>query len=289
MNKIVKTILVLMLSTTAVSMFAACEKTPGPQSELQPGPDLYTDANKIPYGSALEDEFGLEGAAGVEREADVKESPYFKHLDFYNMTNTETLTILTHYKTVQQATEWTCGPAAALTVLEWFGVRVDLNEQDLVALRHKPNPGATNLRQMIYIFEELNDAGLTDFNIISTYDLNEGVEGVDFDADAMRGKQNAQWSEDIPENMLLSYLEKGIPVIIGWDDWGGHWTVVIGYDTMGTDTTADDVLIVVDPYDTTDHNQDGYVIWSFERLYYNWLNSFDPQFKNNVFLIVEPN
>ena len=30
--------------------------------------------------------------------------------------------------------------------------------------------------------------------------------------------------------------------MIAWNDWGGHWQVIIGYDTMGTETTQDDVL-----------------------------------------------
>ena len=58
--------------------------------------------------------------------------------------------------------------------------------------------------------------------------------------------------------------------MVCWNDWGGHWQVIIGYDTMGTETTQDDVIIVADPYDTTDHNQDGYGIYSAERFLYNF-------------------
>ena len=29
-------------------------------------------------------------------------------------------------------------------------------------------------------------------------------------------------------------------------------------------------MIVADPYDTTDHNQDGYTVYGAERFYYNW-------------------
>ena len=50
---------------------------------------------------------------------------------------------------------------------------------------------------------------------------------------------------------------------------GGHWQVVIGYDDMGAETTQDDVMIMADPYDTTDYNQDGYFIYGAERFYYN--------------------
>ena len=65
-------------------------------------------------------------------------------------------------------------------------------------------------------------------------------------------------------------MKQGIPVLVAWNDWGGHWQVIIGYDTMGTETYSDDVIIVADSYDTTDHNQDGYGIYGAERFYYNW-------------------
>ena len=75
---------------------------------------------------------------------------------------------------------------------------------------------------------------------------------------------------------LIPYLiENDIPMMIGWDEWGGHWQVIIGYDSMGTEGTQDDVLILADAYDTTDHNQDGYVVESFERLVYGWGSSFE--------------
>ena len=55
-------------------------------------------------------------------------------------------------------------------------------------------------------------------------------------------------------------------------DWGGHWRVIIGYDTMGTEHKSDDVLIVADPFDTTDHLQDGYGIVPAERFFYMWFD-----------------
>ncbi len=223
------------------------------------GTGAFSDQNKIPFDPKQT----IEGAASVERDADVKDSSYYVHPDFYNMKSNDHLTILTNYKTQQQATEWTCGPTSALTVLEWYGKRGDLGEMDLVALRKKDKPGATNLRQMINIFD-----GLGGFTTYSTYDMADPSE--------------------VPESFLLDCLKKGQPVLIGWDEWGGHWQVVIGYDTMGTPGTADDVLILMDPYDTTDHCQDGYVIESFERLYYNWKNTFDPDFKRNVFVVAVP-
>jgi hypothetical protein len=222
-------------------------------------PVYEAEEGKIPYDGIDE----LDGAASVERDADVADSKYYTQLDFYNMKSGGTLTLLENYKTIQQATEWTCGPTSALTVLEWYGKRGSLNEFDLVALRGKDEPGATNLRQMINIFE-----GLGGWDVYSTYDL-----------------ENPKYIE---EDMIPNFLAEGKPILLGWDDWGGHWQVIIGYDTMGTYTTADDVLILMDPYDTTDHNQDGYYIISFERLYYNWKAGFDPDFTKNIFLVATP-
>jgi len=63
------------------------------------------------------------------------------------------------------------------------------------------------------------------------------------------------------------------PILVEWSTWGGHWTVIIGFDDMGTADVSDDVLIMADPYDTTDHCQDGYVIVSFERFFYEWFDA----------------
>ena len=56
-------------------------------------------------------------------------------------------------------------------------------------------------------------------------------------------------------------------------DWGGHWRVIIGHDTLGDREGMNDVLILADPYDTTDHAQDGYNIISASRFYYMWFDA----------------
>ena len=54
---------------------------------------------------------------------------------------------------------------------------------------------------------------------------------------------------------------------------GGHWMVLIGYDSMGTpDIMLDDVLVFADPYDTSDQCQDGYYTMSFERYVSQWFD-----------------
>ena len=205
----------------------------------------YTDEMKIEYAVDL-DEYG---ADSVERDGDHQSSPYFVQLDFYNMESTDTLTILANFKTYQQTSEWSCGVAAAMMVLEYYGRLGDWNEETLSELRTNGLASeATSLESLILIFE-----GVGGFVINSTYDYDE----------------ESMW-EEITLEMVQSYLKDGIPVIVGWNDWGGHWQVIIGYDTMGTESVQDDVIIVADSYDATDHNQDGYGVYGAERFYYNW-------------------
>ena len=95
----------------------------------------FTDANKIPYGDAAADlqlyypdtpwlgDNGLAGAAtgGYERSGDYDKSPYYDFFDWYNAESSDTLVMLHNFQTTQQVTEWTCGPASALMVANWFG------------------------------------------------------------------------------------------------------------------------------------------------------------------------
>lgn len=190
-----------------------------------------------------------DGPDSIERQGDHADSPYFAHPDVYNMTSTDTLTVLSHFKTMQQTSEWSCGVACAEMVLNWYGKLGDWNEETLAELRHSladtelaDYPGTT-LNQAIDIFE-----GVGGFDVVSKNDYPDGI-----------------WMSDIK-----GWLAEGKPVMICWNDWGGHWQIIIGYDDMGTEAENDDVFLVADPYDTTDHNQDGYGVYAAQRLMYNF-------------------
>ena len=223
----------------------------------------YGEEMKIPYTADLDAEYG---ADSVEREGDHQDSPYFSTLDFYNMESTDTLTILTNFKTQQQSSEWSCGVTSALMIINWYGVLGDYNEESLAEFRSNGlEPGATSLQQALQIFE-----GVGGFDLYSTFDCEENVYDL----------------------FTLDYIQETLaedkPIMVGWNDWGGHWQVIIGYDTMGTKTTQDDVIIVADPYDTTDHNQDGYGVYGAERFIYNFTfyNFFDEAELNDMCFIV---
>lgn len=226
----------------------------------------YSDEMKLTHSSDISKE---DGADSVERQGDHKDSPYFSNLDFYNMESTDTLTILPKFKTIQQSSEWSCGVTSAMMVLNYYGKLGDYTEESLAKLRpNKLTPEATTLKQAMAIFQKVGG-----FDMKSTFDYGEDI------------------AEKFTLTTIQDYLKEGTPIMVCWNDWGGHWQVIIGYDTMGTETEQDDVIIVADPYDTTDHNQDGYGVYSAERFYYNFTtyDFFDDEDKNDfLFLVATP-
>ena len=261
-----KAIVSILACALLIGMLGGCGQTANNNS-APPESGNYTDEMKIPYAIDLSEP---DGADSVEREGDHEGSLYFSRIDFYNAKPTETLTILEQFKTQQQTSEWSCGLSSVLMVLEWYGKLDEHNEQTLAEFR-TPNgarPGATNLRQMIEAFD-----GVGGFETFSTFDC----------------------ADDVYDVFTLDYIQEtlaeGNPIMIGWNDWGGHWQVIVGYDTMGTETEQDDVIIVADPYDTTDHNQDGYGVYPAERFIYNFtFYDFFPEEELNdmTFLVAVP-
>ena len=201
---------------------------------------------QIPYPAGLDTQ--TEGASSAPKEINHNPSPYFKHPDFYNMKSTDTLTILTHYPTYQQTTEYTCGGAAALTMLYWYGDK-KYDEMSLTkAFKTRPYPYGTHLHEIENFFKRIGWQVKSSIgrDYISRYD--------DFKA------------------FILQELRAGHPVLVENIEWGGHYRVIIGYDTMGTENSLDDTLVFMDSYDTSDHLQDGYTIVNGERFFNMWFD-----------------
>lgn len=184
------------------------------------------------------------GAAAAPKEINHADSIYFTRPDFYNMTSSGDRIILTHYPTYQQKSDFSCGPACALTVLNYFGNK-DYDEEILrKAMNTKPYIG-TSLSNMIKFFKGIG------WKVLSSFDRPPMQEN-DF------------------QKFVVKNLSEGKPIIVDNIEWGGHWRVIIGYDGMKTENEFDDVLIFADPFDTSDHNQDGYAVGSLERFYSMW-------------------
>ena len=188
------------------------------------------------------------GAAAAPAEINHADSIYFAEPDFYEMANTDSRTILTHYPTYQQTTEYTCGPAAALTVLRHFGEE-KFTEMGLAkAMKTQGYPIGTNVTDTVDFFRVLG------------WEVNSSLDTRAFE------------TYGAFQDFALGYLKRGVPIMVENVEWGGHWRVIIGYDTLGTDSSLDDVLIFADPYDTCDHDQDGYTVQNGEKFFAMWFD-----------------
>lgn len=188
------------------------------------------------------------GSAQYIGKRDLKNSPYFPKLDFYNMQSTDTLILLPKFKTSQQITGYTCGPAAANMVVAYFNGQPLHDEMKTAEIMGSSKFNGTNTKGMVRYFKEINWQ--------------------------VRSSADSSTPKNYPAflNFVKTNLQNNTPVIVENVEWGGHWRVIIGYDTMGTETNSDDVLIMADPFDTADHIQDGYNIQPAEKFFYMWFD-----------------
>ena len=194
------------------------------------------------YPTALDDE----GADAYGGALDHTDSRYYTIVDYFWLEPEDDLRILPQFRTYQQTTEYTCGAASALMVLYRFGEET-YDEMALAeAMKTDPEKGTTV-------------EGMAEFFTGIGWD-------VDYHADTeYRFEDIETWQAYLAEK-----LDAGIPVMVDWEDWAGHWQVIVGLDGCGTEDPYDDVLILADPYDITDHCQDGFYIFPFGRFFDMW-------------------
>ena len=189
--------------------------------------------------------------AHYNRTADVKKSPYYPIINFYSNNGiSKTIKLLPNFKTYQQTTPTSCGDASAFMALRYLGIN-NVTEDAL-----------------------FKEAGTTDkgTNTLPLAAAIEKLAGQSIKAEAKTNNDVLSEQEYLTLVKNCTNPKNNCVVIMESVEWGGHWMTLIGYDDMGTTETADDVLVFADPYDTTDHNQDGYYIVSFERYYATWFD-----------------
>ena len=233
------TIVALVLVIGCLSGQAASAAPGAPEERVIPYPPGYVTDR--------------EGASAYKGAGNVRNSPYYAAVDIYGLTSQGGLTVLPRYRTYQQTTEYTCGPAAALTVLHYFDNTV-WDELAIAKVMATHTKTGTPTSGMVKFFQSIG------------WDVHSSLE-----ASTKAGRMFA----DLPAftHFVAANLQNNTPIMVENVDWAGHWRVIIGYDTMGTDTLADDVLIMADSYDTADHWQDGYVIVPAEKFFYTWYDS----------------
>jgi hypothetical protein len=246
------------------------------------------------------------GADAYNNAGDNLNSKFYKAPDFYNMVSDDQITIIPKFKTMQQTTEWSCGNVTALMVLENLGIK-GFTEMQLAEMMGSSvdkdvegaKPGSannffeygTNVKQLYDFFITQKDLKVLETSYIANpkaEDLtseNDGLSTADFgnikptfSSSSLYASENSDtteaWVEDAKDSYfvkwLTGHLKEGRPIMVEWGDWDGHWQAIIGYDNNGTPSIGDDVLVFADPYDTSDHWQDGYYFYPLERWFYMW-------------------
>lgn len=146
----------LLTVLCALLFIAGCSAAPSPSVSAEDRPARsggnFTDQMKLAYRDDLDPEAG---ADSVERQGDHPDSPYFSTVDFYNAESTASLTILPHFQTMQQTSEWSCGVVSALLVLNYYDQLGEQTERTLAEMRSNGlTPEATDMESMITIFEQ---------------------------------------------------------------------------------------------------------------------------------------
>ena len=203
-------------------------------------------AHTIPYPIKYGNCHSQDGASAFNGTADHLQSRYYVANDYFNMKSDATLHMLNRFQTYQQTTEYTCGAASALMVLNWFGQK-QYHEKAVAALLETHTTKGSAVESIADLFD------LIGWNVDSHASIDRRFQTM-----------------EAAEQAIIDYIDRGIPVMIDWVDWAGHWQVLIGIDTCGTDTPYDDVLIFADPYDVTDHKQDGYYTYPLGRFFGMW-------------------
>lgn len=197
-------------------------------------------------------------------ETDQLTSNYHAFVDYYNTESTDNRLILKGYQAFQQTMASSCGICSVLSVLNYYDLDVNIYDEvfltdkycevNEVATIYNVGVGATGLRKLLGA-------------------LGFVAEGRSYARNSFVNSNSMLFSTyDKFINWVKTNLSKGTPMPISWRPHGGHWEVIIGLDTMGTDYIYDDVLVLADSHDTWDHYQDGYNTLPAPLFYRQWYN-----------------
>lgn len=246
------------------------------------------------------------GADSYANQGDNPKSRYYVNPNFYDMQSDDEITIIPKFKTMQQTTEWSCGNAVALMVLHHFN-KIDVTEMELAEIMKSSTdldvanakPGSANnfyeygtsVRQLYDYFNNLDGFKVVETSYKATYNDGDLISKEDgstpgdignlrptFSSMSLYASENDdntdKFVEDAKDSFFVKWItdhiKAGRPIMVEWGDWDGHWQAIIGYDNNGTPGIGDDMLIFADPYDTSDHWQDGYYYFPLERWFYMW-------------------
>ena len=208
------------------------------------------------YGGSLNAELYGEGAP-LNGEYDNVDAGYYMTTDYYSLNSTVTRTLIPNVATYQQTMADSSGLACALMVMAYSGEDVSVNnELALVSAYERINEttvygNGTTAEGLVELFTEYGYAART-----GEYVEPSTVQEENF-------AHFTAWAKN--------HLDSGRFIMVRYQDSAkGGWKLIIGIDDMGTEINRDNVLIFADPYDVSDHYQDGYATEGVGRFYRWW-------------------
>ena len=202
-------------------------------------------------------------------------SEYYKILDVYNMQPTKNRAILTNFKTYQQTSEFSSPCSLIIMIMTYYGLEAPGERECSIKFGLNPDVGCA--RDSYDRTEVFNKSSVPDFAYQLRHNYNlEVLSNGNFTEETMPFHNESQFSKWVKSN-----INEGNIIIVLYNDWAGQYAAIIGIDDMGTESISDDVIILADAYDTTDHLQDGYTIWGLERFYHLWQYTYITFYKND--------
>ena len=180
-------------------------------------------------------------------------------VDVYNMESNANRTILSKFKTYQQTSEYSAPCACIIMALTYYGDTPPSERQCMKDFgvidpnNFEPNEEFFEKIKMKKTEEYINSLGYT-----TTSNENFTEENFPFN----RTDQFTSWVKEI--------LKNNETIMVLWSDWSGTTSLIIGVDDMGHEAGDDQVVILADTYDTSDHLNDGYYILGLDKFFYNW-------------------
>jgi len=191
------------------------------------------------------------------------EPRYYTGIDFDTLKSNDHLTVIPLKSFRQQVTNYSCGAVAAMTVLSYYGKPASNTDAEEILIAHEINPDVSD------------KTGVNPAQLASWFNRNGW---------------NATWKTGGSRQMLLDNLKAGVPTIVEWIDWGGHWVVVVGYDTRGTENIWDDVILFADSVDCHDDRVDGITYANYGQFDAMWFDAhyFPANMSNRAYVVAVP-
>lgn len=190
--------------------------------------------------------------------------------NYYEMTPNPWYVSL-RVKGYQQTNDATCGPAAVMSLMHWYKL---LSDKDLTAeteMRIAREMGTGDMKSP--------RPGTTTEQMVAWLEKNGFV--------VTRG-------EDGTLDLVRVYLNKGIPVLVEWIDWGGHWVVATGYyAAYESPEKGPDTIFFADPSSHWGNPNDpdgisSFNAWRFRDMWFDVQYLRPGQITRNIYIIAIP-